>query len=204
MFGVLLVLMQAVAVVLLTISGLRPTTRDRWLYLVLGTALLLGTSGADRYLSQNAAKQERETLEQRIEQLYRALSTLVMNFPKVEGPPTPTKPTAQIQLLEPPDGSRVPSRQLVTGIADASLREVRVVIHPLDTGAYWVQPVPATAKDGRWSVLGYFGRSGDIDVGKVFEVVAFGDPEHPLDEGTVLGGWPKAAQRSAAIGVTRQ
>jgi len=202
-FGIFLVLTQAVAVALLTIAGLRDG-RDRWLYLILGTVLLLGASATDRYLSANAAKREKESLEQRIEQLYRALNSFVMNIPKGEKPPAVVKPTAQIQILEPPDGTRVAPRQLVTGIADASLREVRVVIHPLDTGAYWVQPVPATAKDGRWSVLGYFGRSGDIDAGKVFEVVAFGDPEQPLDEGTVLGGWPKATQRSAAIRVTRQ
>lgn len=203
MFGVFLVLLQAVAVALLAIAGLRPG-RDRWFYLVLGTVLLLGTTGLDRYLSAEAAKRERESLERRIERLYQALIPFVMSVSEGGRPPGAPKPTGQIQILEPIDKTRVAPRQLVTGIADAPLREVRLVVHPLDTGAYWVQPVPALARDGRWSVLAYFGRSGDIDAGKVFEVVAVADPEQPLEEGTVLAGWPKAAQRSSAITVTRQ
>jgi hypothetical protein len=53
-------------------------------------------------------------------------------------------------------------------------------------------------------MLAYFGRSGDIDVGKAFEIVAVADPEQALEEGTVLADWPKAAQRSPAVRVTRE
>jgi hypothetical protein len=202
-YGVFLVLVQAVAVVLLTIAGLR-LGRDRWFYLMLGTVLLLLATGLDRYHSAESAKREREGFERRIEQLYQALIPLVMTTSKGGRPPGAPVATGQIQILEPLDRTRVAPRQLVTGIADAHLREVRVVVHPLDTGAYWIQAVSVLEKDGRWSVLAYFGRSGDIDAGKVFEVVAVAGLDQSLKEGTVLAGWPKAAQRSSVIRVTRQ
>lgn len=199
MFGVFLVLLQAVGVVLLAIAGLRPGG-DRWIYLLIGTLLLLGTTGLDRYLTARAA----EDFQRRFDELYKKLGAQVMTVPAPERPQRPPEPIGRIQILEPVDGARVTPRYLVTGVAELPVREVRIVIHPLDTGAYWVQPLPTPGKDGRWSVLAYFGRSGDIDTGKVFEVMAVGDPDQVLEEGTVLAGWPKALQRSPAIRVTRK
>lgn len=196
---VLLVIVQAVGVVLLAIAGLRPVP-DRWIFLVTGAVLLLGTAGVDRYLAVRAA----EDFQVRFDRLYTKLVDQVMSVPAPERPQRPPEPIGRIQILEPVDKAHVAARDLVTGVSELPLQEVRVVVHPLNTGAYWVQPLPTPGKDERWSVLAYFGRSGDIDSGKVFEVMAVGDSDQMLEEGTVLAGWPKAPQRSPAIRVTRK
>ncbi len=198
MFGILLALLQGVGVVLLTIAGMR-LGRDRWVFLALGAILLLAATGLDRL----AAQRENAELEIRVDELYEKLSHVVMIVPKAQQRSSVPEPSGKIQILEPLDKALVGPRQLVT-IADGPERQVRIVVHPLDTGAYWVQPIPTLREDGRWSVLAYFGRSGDLDTGKVFEVMAIADPDQPLEEGTVLEGWPKAGQRSSTVTVTRR
>jgi hypothetical protein len=52
--------------------------------------------------------------------------------------------------------------------------------------------------------MAYFGRSGDLDKGKQFEIVAFADPNDRLQEGGDESAWPKAKWTSNPITVTRR
>lgn len=109
-----------------------------------------------------------------------------------------------IRISEPSDGATVAARQLVRGHVSEEGEEVWGVIHPLDTSAYWVQPRVSIGPNGDWQVLGYFGRSGSIDSGKKFEILAIADPDIELREGMVLDKWPSSRLVSELATVTRR
>jgi len=108
-----------------------------------------------------------------------------------------------ISMTEPADGSKVANRNYVKGIISNPNAEVWVVIHPVDTSGFWIQPSVTVKNSGSWKVKAYFGRSGSIDSGKEFEIRAFANPTGTFREGKTHG-WPKAAARSDVVDVTRE
>jgi hypothetical protein len=105
--------------------------------------------------------------------------------------------------MRPENGSQVSVVTLLEGTVADPDANVWIVVHPLDTSAYWVQP-RVTTSDRRWTGLAFFGRSGDVDAGKAFEVRAFLAPFDTLREGDILGDWPDARGVSAPLAVRRQ
>ena len=109
-----------------------------------------------------------------------------------------------VRITAPPDRSDVPWRPPVMGtLSDPSAR-LWVVVHPIETSEYWVQPKVSVEADGTWSTVIYIGRAGRIDEGKGFEIVAFANPVGVLREGLVFGDWPMAEARSQRIEVVRK
>jgi hypothetical protein len=109
----------------------------------------------------------------------------------------------QVQITNPKEGSRVAHREQVSGTVSDSAESVWLVIHPLDTSEFWIQPPITVRDDGTWKVIPYFGRSPSRDVGARFEVRAFAKPTIALKEGKVAA-WPEAAARSIVIEVSRK
>lgn len=108
-----------------------------------------------------------------------------------------------IWLTAPPDGVTVPHRPFIEGrVADPGAR-VWVVIHPMEVSDYWVQPPVSVREDGSWRVQVYVGQPGMIDVGKSFELMAFGNPRRRLREAVILGWWPEAEWQSQMIEIVR-
>jgi len=112
--------------------------------------------------------------------------------------------TLQIQISSPKDEQQVPERTMIKGTVNDNKVEVRVVIHPMEVGDYWVQPSVTVKEDGTWKVLSYIGRPGGVDIGKSYEIMAFAKPEEKLKEGMKLPNWPKAQAKSHVVDVTRK
>ena len=109
-----------------------------------------------------------------------------------------------IVINSPQDGARVPGQPIVEGVISDERAEVWVMVHPMVTSDYWVQPRVTIRRGGVWRVQVYIGRPGSIDVGKHFEVMAVANPKEALREGKVLGTWPYAQWRSDVIEVIRR
>ena len=109
-----------------------------------------------------------------------------------------------VSITSPADVSSVGLRPVVKGTVSDPASTVWVIVHPLETGDYWVQPRVKVSDDGTWEVRIYIGRPGSIDVDKLFEVRAVANPTTKLQEGNVLGGWPKAKASSYVIELKRE
>lgn len=107
-----------------------------------------------------------------------------------------------IRIASPKDGSEVPERPIVT-VETQGNANIWIVVHPVGTDGYWVQPDVRKTGDGRWESTVYIGRPGPIDVGKSFEIMAVGNPKKELAEGDQLKSWPESQWRSKIIRVRR-
>ena len=113
-------------------------------------------------------------------------------------------PKALLRITAPLDKTDVPNRPLVEGkVADPNAK-VWIIVHPMEVSDYWVQPKISVKNDGTWRTIIYIGRPGEIDVGKMFELMAVADPKVKLKEGDVLSGWPDARWKSQIIEVIRK
>ncbi len=109
-----------------------------------------------------------------------------------------------IQIKSPSQGAHVTGRPIVGGLVGDENVNVWVVVHPMETADYWIQPSVTIRKGGLWRVQVYIGRPGSIDIDKHFELRAVANPLQPLYEGKVLGTWPDAQARSDVIEVIRR
>jgi hypothetical protein len=107
-----------------------------------------------------------------------------------------------VAIQAPKDGSSVSHRNEVSGTVSDPNADVWVVIRPIETSDFWIQPPVTVRKDGSWKVLVYFGEAGPKHAGKRFEVRAFANPTDQISEGK-RAQWPKAAGRSDIVEVTR-
>lgn len=109
---------------------------------------------------------------------------------------------SSLAIQSPKSGARVDHRQEVNGKVSDSNADVWVVIRPLETSDFWVQPPVTVKEDGSWKVVVYFGEAGR-HVGKQYELRAFANPVGKISEGRTTQ-WPKAAARSNVVEVVRQ
>lgn len=109
----------------------------------------------------------------------------------------------QIKIITPKDGALVAHREQVSGTVSDSSTAVWLVIHPLNTSDFFIQPPIMVRNDGTWKVMPYFGRSPSQDSGAQFEVRAFAKPATALKEG-VATSWPESAARSNVVEVSRK
>lgn len=77
----------------------------------------------------------------------------------------------QVSIVSPAEGSRVCVRTAVSGSVSDSSLQVYVLIHPMATNRFWVQPIPNMNPDGRWESYCYFGES-NRGIGEPFEIIA--------------------------------
>ncbi len=117
--------------------------------------------------------------------------------------------TAQqtISITSPTDGSRVCQRTMVRGSVSDFELQVFVLIHPMATDIFWVQPVPNMRQDGRWDVYSYFGEPSQ-GIGKPFEIIAIASRNKKLFKEkdillSPLSNNPQIIFRSNPVIVTR-
>ena len=108
----------------------------------------------------------------------------------------------KITITDPTEGSKVVHREYVKGTVSDSHADVWVVIHPVETSDFWIQPPVTVKNNGTWKVKAYFGRAGK-DIGKEFEIRAFANPVSALQEGK-SSNWPSSEARSDVIDVIRK
>lgn len=107
-------------------------------------------------------------------------------------------------VTAPKDNTAVAERPFVEGTAKNASAIVWVVVHPLETGDFYVQPKVNVRGGGAWTVQVYVGRPGRVDLGKRFEIRAISNPSDALSEGQTLPNWPRAEAMSEVILVTRR
>lgn len=108
-----------------------------------------------------------------------------------------------VRIDSPPGNSVVDQRQEISGTVSPSTAKVWLVIRPMETSDFWVQPPVTVDTDGKWAVVVYFGDPGAAHSGKRYEVRAFADPVIPLKEGK-SASWPAAAGQSDVLRCTRR
>ncbi len=211
------VIAQSLAAILLGAVGLLPgchgsggeLNRRGFLLLGLGavvfvtsTASIQALNSAESIRYQRRIEENQRRTEELIDRYFNVVSGLVMTTQKA--PSSPPATTGQvIMITSPPEGGEVDRRHAIEGTVSSPAREVWVVVHPLDTSSYWVQPRVSVDSSGAWQSMAYFGRSGDLDIGKRFEIVAIADPHSTLHEGEYGNAWPKAKWTSKPITVIR-
>lgn len=107
-------------------------------------------------------------------------------------------PSGELVITSPCPDSKVDAMRLVKGtVADADVKEVWVIIHPMETADYWVQQ-KATVQDHKWEVICHFGEPGQ-HVGKPYELRAVAMPnDGPLRTGAIKN-WPEAKYSSQLV-----
>lgn len=111
--------------------------------------------------------------------------------------------TLTVTISQPQPDATVEQRDTVAGSVSNPKTQVWVVIHPIGTNMFWVQPPATLNPDGTWSVRAYFGREGMLDSSNLYEIRAFIDPRDPLQSGE-RPNWPLAAAQSSSVTVTRK
>jgi len=112
-----------------------------------------------------------------------------------------------ISITSPAEESHVCMRTIVRGcISDSSL-QVFVLIHPMATAKFWVQPIQNMGTDGSWEAYCYFGESNQ-GIGEPFEIIAVASRNRNLfREGDTLPSPlqdnPQILLKSKPIRVTR-
>jgi hypothetical protein len=166
----------------------------------ISIALLLSMMWAQLFTEAAARRRVNDLLNA----LFAQTAEAAMTTPKspTQQPRAPT--TGSVQISQPANHALVPTMEQLRGKASADARAVWVVVHPLDTSSYWVQPKVSLGTDGAWSGLAYWGRAGAVDSGRRFEVRAIVDPKIDLREGAILDSWPDAEAVSEPVIVERK
>jgi hypothetical protein len=106
-------------------------------------------------------------------------------------------------IHKPANGAEVDHRQEVSGKVSDPNADVWVVVHPMETSDFWIQPHVTVREDGSWKVIAYFGNADPAHKGKRFEVRAFANPSDKLTEGK-SNSWPVAEAKSNVLEVNRR
>jgi hypothetical protein len=109
-----------------------------------------------------------------------------------------------LEILNVDDEEMLAWRPLISGRVSTPFTEVWLIIHALETSAYWVQPKATIRSVGSWESTIFLGDSGMLDVGKKFELMAVANPRNLLKEGLQLAGWPRAEGKSKVMSVNRR
>lgn len=203
---ILLTVMQAISAVLLALANFFPPTRVIWrrILIIVGGFGYIVATGMIGIETARLEEDLKHKIEEKTDTIFNIVAEQVMESPKeVTSIPTP-EPSMKMQIKSPQDGSIVPWRPYVKGTVTDLDAEVWVIVRPVDTSAYLVQPSVTVSNGGTWMTQVYLGRAGDIDVGKQFEIMAVANPKGWLSEADILGGWPDAQWSSQVITVTRE
>lgn len=114
------------------------------------------------------------------------------------------KPALKVHITDPKDGAKVPMQPIVRGTVSNTQAQVWIIVHPMATNGFWVQPKPTVKENGKWAASIFIGREGKVDVGEHFEIMAVANPMPKLRRGDVLDDWPEAQAKSQVIEVVRR
>ena len=170
----------------------------------LGAALLVGAMSTAQLLNSKATDKNQEEIKTLINKRFEAISDLAMRSTGDQLHPTPPPTIDTIKITSPENETHVNHKHLIRGELSDHTGQVWVVVHPLGTSSYWVQPEISVKRSGEWAVTGYFGRAGTIDKGRKFEVLAITAPNEELEDGQILETWPESRFVSNSILVTRR
>jgi hypothetical protein len=175
-------------------------TSRGWRTFIVGAVILIGSTATIQFLSARSAR----LADQRLDQLMQTLVQCVM-LPSAgtAQPPPPASTGRSLWISRPNADTTVQPTSEIRGQVSDRVSEVWVVVHPLGTSSYWVQPRVSWPRTGEWQTTGYFGRVGAVDGGKGFEILAVGDPANDLREGAILDQWPSARLVSDVVRVQR-
>ncbi len=109
----------------------------------------------------------------------------------------------EVEITSPPNGAKVRERPLVAGRVVEPSARISLVVHPVETEDYWVQPKVDMLTPTTWQVRIHIGRSGAVDLGKEFEIRAIGNPKSELKEGDIIDSWPEGEWQSPVVNVIR-
>ncbi|GJL65937.1 MAG: hypothetical protein NPIRA05_09080 [Nitrospirales bacterium] len=113
-------------------------------------------------------------------------------------------PAISLEITTPSNGDVGEWRTIVTGRVSQPLADVWIVVRPLETRNFWIQPKPTIHKNGEWETRIYLGGKGVSHIGKVFDLRAVANPTDSLQEGLVLPGWPRAESKSNIVRIARK
>ena len=147
---------------------------------------------------------DQRRINELLDTLFSQTAEAAMTTPRVPTKLPVTPLTHNVRILLPTNESQVSSIIELEGQLAEPARSVWVVVHPLDTSSYWIQPKAAVHPDGGWSTRIFLGRSSNIDSGKKFEIRAIIDPKANLQEGQILESWPEGRGISGAAILERQ
>jgi len=109
----------------------------------------------------------------------------------------------KVEITSPANGAKVKALPLVEGRVVEPSAKITLVVHPVETGDYWVQPKVNMLTPTTWQVRIHIGRPGTIDLGKEFEIRAVGNPGSDLKEGDIINSWPEGEWQSPIVNVSR-
>ena len=92
--------------------------------------------------------------------------------------------------------------QTLTGKVSKSDAKVWIIVHPIDSAVFWVQP-QASVTDKKWTGHARFGEAISAQNYKQFEVKAIANPAESLEEGMQKYEWPAADFSSQDLLVKR-
>ena len=108
-----------------------------------------------------------------------------------------------IKITLPKRGESVAHQQPVSGTVLNPTTDVWVVVHPMASSSFFVQPRVGVRSDRTWSVYAFFGAGPNVDSTEEFEVGAFANPKVSLADGQVLSDWPESESRDI-VGVEKR
>lgn len=112
-----------------------------------------------------------------------------------------------ISIISPAEGGHVCWRTMVTGSISNPNLQVFILIHPMATNKFWIEPIPNMRSDGRWEAYCYFGEQNQ-GIKEPFEIIAVTSKNKNLfKEGDILPSPlqdnPQIITRSKPIKVIR-
>lgn len=135
--------------------------------------------------------------------VYCLVLTFMLSMPVLAGEGEQDS-TVSLEIISPKNSDLGEWRTKVTGTVSKPFTEVWVVVRPLETQNFWVQPKPTIKANGTWETFIYLGSDGPSHVGKAFELRAIANPIDSLKEGLVFPGWPRAEGKSDVIRLARR
>ena len=107
-----------------------------------------------------------------------------------------------VRIEKPRDGQTVEGLPDVEGKVSDPKAKVILVVRPVGTKEYWVQPPVDVNNDGKFSSSVHIGRTEE-DYGTRFQIRAVANPRRELREGQVLSAWPAAELSSEIVTVVK-
>jgi hypothetical protein len=97
-----------------------------------------------------------------------------------------------VRITSPKTGERVSHLVTAEGTVLDRTTQVWIIVHPIQTGSYFVAPAVSVRSDRTWSGLAYIGSTGASSGGRSFEIGVVANPRRVLKVGQVLDRWPEA------------
>jgi hypothetical protein len=109
-----------------------------------------------------------------------------------------------LTISTPAENARVNHREIVRGKVLDPTAKVWVIVRPMATADFYVQPPVDVNNDGTWGVQVYIGESPGSNTNERFKILAIANPKQQLKGSEKLNTWPEAQWRSRLIEVVKE